>query len=165
MPIDSDAAFVAEIRSLGHRRPLAAEEFLQDIVRRLHSRMAGWDWVGIYFLVDDALVLGPYVGDSTEHVKIPIGVGVCGTAVAQNTNIVIDDVRSEQNYLACSLNTRSELVVLIRDGDKVVGQFDVDSDRVGAFRRQDEVLLERLGSIVSSHCRAARDRVPITGPA
>ncbi len=165
MPIDSDAAFAAEIRSLGHKQPIAAEELLRDVVRRLHSRMTGWDWVGIYFLVDDALVLGPYVGDPTEHVKIRIGVGVCGTAVAQDTNIVIDDVRSEQNYLACSLNTRSELVVLVRDGDEVVGQFDVDSDRVGAFRRQDEVLLERLGSIVSSHCRAARDRLPIRGPA
>lgn len=157
MPIDSDAAFVAEIKLLGHTLP-GAEKFLQETVRRLSSRMSGWDWVGIYLLVDDLLILGPYTGQPTEHISIPIGVGVFGTAVAQGTNITIDDVRSTKNYLACSLNTGSELVVLIRDGGEVVGQFDIDSDRVGAFRRQDEVLLERLGSIVNAQCRAARDR-------
>ncbi len=157
MSIDSDAAFVAEIKSLGHSRPIA-EEFLGDVVQRLRSRMPRWDWVGIYFLVEDTLVLGPYAGEPTEHVSIPVGVGVCGTAVAQDANITIDDVRSAQNYLACSLATRSELVVLIRDRGEVVGQFDIDSDHAQAFRRQDEMLLERLGSVVSPHCRAARDR-------
>jgi GAF domain-containing protein len=161
VPEQTDAAFVAELMALGHSQPLPGEDFLSDVVRRLRARMAGWHWVGIYFLVGDTLVLGPYVGEPTEHVRIPIGIGVCGTAVAQNANIIVDDVRSQENYLACSIGTRSELVVLIRDGGEVVGQFDIDSDNVGAFSRHDEALLERLAGLVSSHCRSARDRLAL----
>jgi L-methionine (R)-S-oxide reductase len=157
MPVDTDAAFVAEIAALS-RGPRLEADFLADVVQRLHERMPAWDWIGIYLLVDDTLVLGPYVGAATEHVRIPIGAGVCGTAVAQDTNMIVDDVRAQDNYLACSLTTRSEIVVLIRDRGDVVGQFDVDSDRVGAFTGQDEALLERLADIVSAHCRAVRDR-------
>jgi L-methionine (R)-S-oxide reductase len=152
--------FVAEITAL-ERTPLAPDDFLRTVVQRLQARMSGWDWVGIYLLVGDTLVLGPYVGEATEHVRIPVGTGVCGTAVAEDTNLTIDDVRLRENYLACSLHTRSEIVVLIRDHGEVVGQFDIDSDRVAAFGPQDELLLERLAAVVSARCRAARDRLPV----
>jgi GAF domain-containing protein len=112
-----------------------------------------WGWVGIYLLVGDTLVLGPFVGPDTEHRRIPVGVGVCGTAVARNTNLVVDDVREVDNYLACSLGTRSEIVVLIRDGGEVVGQFDVDSDDVAAFGPVDEALLEHLAALAGPRCR------------
>jgi L-methionine (R)-S-oxide reductase len=158
VPIDSDAGFVAEIKGFVHRQSDVLV-VLSEVVQRLHDRMSAWDWVGIYLLVDDTLVLGPYVGAPTEHTRIRIGVGLCGTAVARDTNIVVDDVRAQENYLACSAATRSELVVLIRDHGEVVGQFDVDSDAIGAFRRQDEVLLERLADIVGPACRTARAAV------
>jgi L-methionine (R)-S-oxide reductase len=154
--LDREAVLVAEILALSEEKA-PAETFLREVVQRVHDRLTTWHWVGIYLLVGDTLVLGPYVGEVTEHVRIPVGVGVCGTAVAQDTNITIDDVRDLENYLACSLGTRSELVVLIRDAGEVVGQFDIDSDLVGAFTRQDEALLERLADVVSAQCRSARD--------
>jgi L-methionine (R)-S-oxide reductase len=157
MAIDSDTAFIAEIVELGRRARQGTEEFLRDVVQRVYDRNSTWDWVGVYLLVGDTLVLGPYVGEPTEHVNIPIGVGVCGTAVQRDTNMLVDDVRAQDNYLACSLHTRSELVVLIRDRGEVVGQFDIDSDQVGAFGPQDEQLLERLAASIGAQCRVARD--------
>jgi len=128
-----------------------------DAVRRVVEVLAAahptWGWVGVYLLVGDALVPGPFVGPPTEHTRIPIGIGVCGTAVARNANIVVDDVRRLDNYLACSVGTRSEIVVLIRDGGDVVGQFDVDSDDVGAFGPADEALLEDLAALAGPRCR------------
>lgn len=112
-------------------------------------------------LVGDVLLIGPYVGKPTDHVRIEVGVGVCGTAVAENSNITVDDVRARDNYLACSLETRSELVVLIRDGYEVLGQFDIDSDVVATFTREDEALLEELGPIVLPHARALRDTLAL----
>src|SRR5207244_13347832 len=102
------------------------EVAVQQVVAVLARGRPTWDWVGIYFLAGDMLMLGPYVGMPTEHTRIPVGTGVCGTAVARGSNIVVDDVRSLDNYLACSTSTRSELVVLIRHRGAVVGQFDVD---------------------------------------
>jgi L-methionine (R)-S-oxide reductase len=154
---DRDTAFVADMVELGRAAEHNSDEFLHDVVRRLHDRQPAWDWVGIYLLVGDTLVLGPYIGEPTEHVSIPVGVGVCGTAVQRDTNMLVEDVRAQDNYLACSLHTRSELVVLIRDRGELVGQFDIDSDQVGAFGPRDEQLLERLAAGVSAHCRAARD--------
>jgi L-methionine (R)-S-oxide reductase len=98
--------------------------------------------------VEDTLVLGPCTAP-VDHSRIGVGEGVCGTAVSEDRNQVVDDVREVDNYLACSIHTRSELVVLIKDSDKIVGEFDIDSDTVGAFRRQDEALLEEMGLLIS----------------
>jgi GAF domain-containing protein len=123
-------------------------------VRLIAARFKHYTWVGIYWLTDGALVLGPYVGAATEHTRIAIGQGVCGTAVAERKNQVIQDVRQVTNYLACSLNTRAEIVVLIYSAGQIVGQIDADSDTVGAFDSTDEELLlaiaERLGRTISS---------------
>ena len=132
---------------------LPDEAALARVVEVLAGGRPLWDWVGMYVLAGDTLVLGPYVGAPTEHTRIPVGVGVCGTAVARGANIVVDDVRLLDNYLACSAATRSELVVLIRDGGDVVGQFDVDSDTIGAFGSDDEALLERLAALAAPRCR------------
>jgi GAF domain-containing protein len=98
-------------------------------------------WVGVYWLIGDALVLGPYVGAPTEHNRIAVGQGVCGTAVAQGENQIVPDVRQLENYLACSAATRSEIVVLIRRAGKVLGQIDADADETAAFDATDEALL------------------------
>jgi L-methionine (R)-S-oxide reductase len=126
---------------------------LRRVVEVLAAAHPRWGWVGVYLLAGDVLVLGPFVGPPTEHTRIPVGVGVCGTAVARNANVVVDDVRRLDNYLACSVGTRSEIVVLIRDGGDVVGQFDVDSDDVGAFGPADEALLEDLAALAGPRCR------------
>ena len=132
---------------------LSDEAALRAVVEHLAATHPAWGWVGVYLLAGDTLILGPYVGPATEHTRIPVGRGVCGTAVAEDRNVVVDDVRELDNYLACSVGTRSEIVVLIRDGGEVVGQFDVDSDDVGAFGPADEALLERLAGLAGARCR------------
>ncbi len=124
------------------------EEVLDEVVRRIHEAHPSWDWSGIYLLVGDVLVLGPSTAPA-DHSRIGIGEGVCGTAVSEDRNQIVEDVREVENYLACSIHTRSELVVLIRDSGRVVGEFDIDSDTVGAFSAQDEALLEEMGALIS----------------
>ena len=93
-------------------------------------------------------MLGPRTAP-VVHSRIGIGDGVCGTAVSEDRNQVVEDVREVENYLACSIHTRSELVVLIRNQGKIVGEFDIDSDTVGAFTQKDEALLEEMGLLIS----------------
>ena len=124
------------------------EEVLNEVVRRVHEAHPSWDWSGIYLLVGDTLVLGPRTAPA-DHSRIAIGEGVCGTAVSEDRNQVVKDVREVENYLACSIHTRSELVVLIRDADEIVGEFDIDSDTVGAFTQEDESLLKEMGALIS----------------
>jgi len=127
-------------------------EVLDEVVSTLKQTMPNWNWVGIYLLVDDHLVLGPFAGKPTEHTRIEVGVGVCGTAVKDDANIIVDDVRKRDNYLACTIETRSELVVLIRHHGNIVAQFDIDSDREANFSPDDEHLLESLAPLVAEHC-------------
>lgn len=126
------------------------ETRLQQLMQHLHDRLPHYHWVGIYWLEGDTLVLGPYVGPPTEHVRIPVGRGVCGTAVAENANQIVYDVRERENYLACNLETRSEIVVLIRDPrtGAIVGQIDVDGTEVGAFDESDEAFLEAIAQLI-----------------
>jgi GAF domain-containing protein len=145
-----DARAAAEAALAGD---LADEDALRGVVEILAAAHPAWGWVGVYLVVGDVLVLGPYVGPPTEHTRIAVGVGVCGTALATDRNVVVDDVNLLDNYLACSTGTRSELVVLIRDGADVVGQFDVDSDDLAAFGPADEALLESLAALAGPRCR------------
>jgi GAF domain-containing protein len=115
----------------------------------LLDRLPDYNWSGIYRLEGDELVLDEYVGAATDHTRIPVGRGVCGTAVAENQNQVIEDVRDLENYLACSTQTRSEIVVLIRSGEQILGQIDIDGHRVGAFDQSDEMLLERIAKVLA----------------
>jgi len=127
------------------------EEVLRRVVRLVHDAHPLWDWSGIYLLVDGTLVVGPFAGsdEPPEHSRIEVGEGVCGTAVAENKNQLVGDVRELDNYLACSFSTRSELVVLIREGGRIVGQFDIDSDERAVFTEEDEALLEELAHLVA----------------
>lgn len=113
------------------------------------SELPHYDWSGIYRLEGEELELDAYVGEETEHTRIQVGVGVCGTAVAENRNQVIEDVREIENYLSCSVNTRSEIVVLIRRGETVLGQIDIDGHVVGAFGAEDEAMLESLAALLA----------------
>ncbi len=107
---------------------------LAAAVRGLHALSPRFQWTGIYELgADGVLRIGPYLGAPTDHVAIPIGSGVCGTAVAEGRDLNIPDVRALDNYLACSLETRSELVVLIRSGERIHAQIDIDSHEPGEF--------------------------------
>lgn len=124
-------------------------EFREEVVAAL-DKLDGYDWSGIYRLEGDTLVLDAYVGAATDHTRIPIGVGVCGSAVAENRNKLIADVRQEANYLACSLTTRSEIVVLIWRGDQILAQIDIDSHQTNRFKEFDEQMLEWLAGLIAT---------------
>jgi GAF domain-containing protein len=136
------------------------EEVLDEVVRLVHESHPLWDWSGIYLLVDGTLVVGPFAGsdEPPEHSRIEVGDGVCGTAVAEDENQLVEDVRELDNYLACSLSTRSELVVLIREDGRIVGQFDIDSDERAAFTREDVSLLEELADLISPRAASLAEK-------
>ena len=120
------------------------ETILQQTVTILAHENDNYDWTGVYLVEADNLILGPFVGAPTEHRRIPIGRGICGAAAADRATIVVDDVGSDPRYLACFATTLSEIVVPILDGDRVIGEIDVDSDRPAAFGDDDRQLLEAV---------------------
>lgn len=131
------------------------EEVLQAVVDALHERVGHYSWVGIYLVDGDDLVLGPWQGpQATEHVRIPVGQGVCGAAAASGRIEVVDDVNADPRYLACFPSTRSEIVVPIAHEGRIVGEIDIDSDRPAAFREDDRVFLERIALQISPYCRS-----------
>ena len=131
-----------------------ADEVLQAVVDVLHDRFDYYSWVGIYLVEGDDLVLGPWNGpQATEHVRIPVGQGVCGAAAASGETEVVDDVNADPRYLACFPSTRSEIVVPIFDEGRVVGEIDIDSDRAAAFGENDRAVLERIALQIGPHCR------------
>ena len=104
--------------------------------------MPDYTWVGVYLLDGNELVLGPFVGKPSPHTRIPLGRGICGAAATEKTTIIVDDVNADPRYLACSIETRSEIVVPIMLDDEVLGEIDIDSDRLAAFGQEDKALLE-----------------------
>ena len=123
---------------------------LRRFAMELLDGLPAYDWSGIYRLDGDMLKLDEYVGAETDHTEIPVGRGVCGTAVSEDRNQVIEDVRELSNYLACSMSTRSEIVVLVRGHEGVLGQIDIDSHQVGAFDDSDEMLLSRMAEMLAA---------------
>jgi GAF domain-containing protein len=141
-----------EMRDDGH----LSDALLRKAVRSI-SPDDRFDWVGVYLLGDnDELWLHNYVGEPTDHAKIPVGTGVCGRAVAERRNMNVPDVSKEENYLACSPETQSELVILIRAGEDIFGQIDIDSERKGAFTEDDEIALIGIADKLAEQLAAER---------
>jgi GAF domain-containing protein len=123
---------------------------LQTVVDLLHDRVEHYSWVGIYLVEGDDLVLGPWKGpEATEHVRIPVGQGVCGAAAASGKTEIVDDVNADPRYLACFASTRSEIVVPISREGRVVGEIDIDSDQPAAFGDADREFLERVAESIA----------------
>jgi GAF domain-containing protein len=158
MPTDTFVLILEDVNRFAAIAPdLAA---LQDfIVRMISERLSYCNWTGFYMIdPDDAemLVLGPFRGAPTEHVRIPVSQGICGAAVAQNSTVIVDDVNSDPRYLACSLETKSEIVVPIRANGAVVGEIDIDSHKPAAFSAEDKRFLETCAAIVGSFIERAQ---------
>ena len=150
--MSEDAAALEAIERISNRGG-DAEEVLQAVVDVLHDRIDHYSWIGIYLVEGDDLVLGPWNGpEATEHVRIPVGQGVCGAAAASGQTEIVDDVNADPRYLACFPSTRSEIVVPIAYEGTVVGEIDIDSDRPAAFGEDDRVFLERVALLVSPYC-------------
>jgi len=141
------------------------DEVLRRTVEVLHDRFEHYSWVGIYLVEDDELVLGPWKGpQATEHVRIPIGQGICGSAAASGVTEIVDDVNADDRYLACFPSTRSEIVVPIVYEGRVVGEIDIDSDRPGAFGVDDRQFLERVALLISAHSLVGWDTGGVAWP-
>ena len=135
------------------------EDLLKAAVHGLHELDDRFHWTGIYELFpDNVLRLGPFIGAPTDHVFIGVGRGVCGTAVAERRNINLPAVRLESNYLACSTETRSELVILIRRGEKIYAQVDIDSHQVAAFDETSVASVQRVADWLAA-LYASRERL------
>ena len=146
-------------------RESEADEVLRQVVEVLHDRFEHYSWVGIYLVEGDDLVLGPWKGpQATEHVRIPVGQGICGAAAAIARTEVVDDVAADERYLACFPSTRSEIVVPIVYEGRVVGEIDIDSDRPAAFGEADRAYLERVAVLISPHCLVAWDTGGVPWP-
>jgi L-methionine (R)-S-oxide reductase len=133
---------------------VSLEELQRGIVQAAAEGLPHFNWTGFYML-DPAdagmLVLGPFVGDPTPHVRIPVNQGICGAAVESGETVVVDDVGSDLRYLSCSIDTKSEIVVPIRANGRVVGEVDIDSHDRAAFGEDDRAFLEEVARIVARH--------------
>ena len=119
------------------------------LVGILKERIPEYTWVGIYLVDGDALQLGPFLGKPSPHTRIPLGRGICGAAATQKQTIIVDDVNSDERYLACSLDTRSEIVVPVMRNGEVLGEIDIDSDTYAAFGQDDRRLLELAAAVLA----------------
>jgi GAF domain-containing protein len=127
-----------------------ADAAMTESVRLLKEGLPHFTWAGIYLIEGNELVLGPYLGKPSPHTRIPLGRGICGAAATEKATIIVDDVNSDPRYLACSLETKSEIVVPIMRGQQVLGEIDIDSDRAAAFGPADRALLERIAEALAA---------------
>lgn len=127
-------------------RASTATHAMEIVVSTLKLEFSEYNWVGVYLLEGDELVLGPFLGAPTPHVRIPLNRGICGAAVSEQQTIVVDDVNSDPRYLACSIETKSEIVVPIMKDGAVYGEIDIDSHTPAAFGDADRVLLEEIAN-------------------
>jgi L-methionine (R)-S-oxide reductase len=131
----------------------AGNEKLKRTCQALSDEVDHYDWVGFYVVdkkKDRELVLGPFVGEPTEHTKIVFGEGICGQAADSGKLFLIQDVSEETNYLSCSATVRSEIVLPIFKDDELIGELDIDSHQLEPFNDLDTELLERICALVSS---------------
>ncbi len=129
------------------------------VCRILNEEIPTHNWVGIYLVDGDELALAAWQGpQATEHVRIPVGQGICGAAAASGKTEVVDDVNADARYLACFPSTRSEIVVPIAYEGRVVGEIDIDSDTPAAFGDDDRAFLERVALLISPHALVGWDQ-------
>lgn len=155
MATASDLSRIEEVRKeVDHLNSEArtADGLMVGIARLLHERMLKYNWVGFYMLeagtIPPVLVLGRFQGAMTAHTRILLNQGICGAAASSGKTVVVDDVKSDPRYLACSLETKSEIVVPVFVRGQVVGELDIDSHFVAAFGFEDRELIEYCAQVV-----------------
>ena len=151
-------AILAEIRNFAKTASdlISLQAFC---VRTIAERLPHCNWVGFYMLDPDdenALVLGPFHGAPTDHIRIPVSEGICGAAVSQGETVIVEDVSADSRYLACSIETKSEIVVPIRALGKIVGEIDIDSHTLNAFGPDDRNFVEECAALVGRFLEGQR---------
>ena len=160
MPV---ASRMEELRNEASELALAspnAQHLMQAMVKLLHERMLKYNWVGFYMLEPGAqppmLVLGAFEGAMTPHTRIPLNQGICGAAASSGRTIVVDDVTKDPRYLACSLETKSEIVVPVFAHSKIAGELDIDSHFPAAFTLDDQGLVQHCAALVGKKLEKSR---------
>jgi len=147
-----------EVAELAQAAP-TARDLMQQMVKTLHERMLKYNWVGFYLLEPGAdppvLVLGAFEGAMTPHTRIPLNQGICGAAASSGRTVVVDDVSKDPRYLACSLETKSEIVVPVFVRGKVVGELDIDSHFPSAFTLEHQELVQYCAMLVGKKLEAS----------
>ena len=147
-----------ELSELAQAAP-TAHDLMQRMVKLLHDRMLKYNWVGFYMLEPGAqppvLVLGSFEGAMTPHTRIPLNQGICGAAASSGQTVVVDDVSKDPRYLACSLETKSEIVVPVFVHGKVVGELDIDSHFPAAFTPENQELVQYCAILVGKKLEAS----------
>jgi len=153
----SHSEIARELDTIAEAAP-TVEHLMTIIVGRLQQHLPYYNWVGFYMVKKSALpgvapvlVLGPYVGAETPHKHIPLDRGICGAAATSGNTIVVDDVSADPRYLACSPETRSEIVAPVYFKGKVIGELDVDSHNAAAFGHEDRQLVEHCAALVGQY--------------
>src|SRR5271169_555974 len=153
---------MANYQQLGEEFTAIAEsaknviDLMSIIVRRLQERMPHFNWIGFYMIEkgrpgeEPMLLLGPYVGAETPHKRIPLNQGICGAAVSSGQTLIVDDVNADPRYLACSIETKSEIVAPVFVRGEAVGELDIDSHTPSAFTDDDRQLVEHCAALVGS---------------
>jgi len=153
----SRALLVDQIRS--RIESLSAEEtILAETVQLIHDFSESFNWTGFYMLKGGALEVGPYLGPPTEHVRIKLNQGICGAAASRRETVIVDDVCSDPRFIACSISTRSEIVVPLMNGEVCLGEIDIDSDSAGNFSAEDKEMLEEIAVLVVGRLIAIRPK-------
>ncbi len=140
----------------------SADDLMEHIVKCLHERLTKYNWVGFYMMEEHKpgetamLVLGHFQGAMTPHTRIPLNQGICGAAASSGKTVVVEDVNSDPRYLACSIETKSEIVVPIFAKGKVVGELDIDSHFPAAFGSEDRELVEHCAALVGQHLETSQ---------
>ncbi|MDH5495753.1 MAG: GAF domain-containing protein [Candidatus Bathyarchaeota archaeon] len=125
---------------------------LEAVCKLLRDNIPNYDWVGFYFVDrvgQDELILGPFEGEPTEHLRVPFGRGICGQAAELKKTFIVQDVSKETNYLSCNPKVKSEIVVPIFKNGEIIGELDIDSHTLSPFTNEDKAFLEKICKIVS----------------
>jgi GAF domain-containing protein len=134
------------------RSTTSARDLMEKLVKLLHERMLKYNWVGFYMLDNSVtppvLELGAFQGAMTPHTRIPLHQGICGAAASTGKTVIVDDVAKDPRYLACSLETKSEIVAPVFVRGRVAGELDIDSHFPAAFKDKDRELVEYCASLV-----------------
>jgi L-methionine (R)-S-oxide reductase len=148
----------SEVSALAESSP-TAHDLMRGMVKLLHDKMLKYNWVGFYLLEPGALppvlVLGAFEGAMTPHTRIPLNQGICGAAASSGQTVVVDDVATDPRYLACSLETKSEIVVPVFAHGKVIGELDIDSHFPAAFTREHQEFVQHCAALVGRKLEAA----------
>jgi GAF domain-containing protein len=160
MPVLTHEQLLAELEAEARVAP-NAEELMHEVVRRLRDNLPAYNWVGFYMIEETPgeepmLVLGPFVGADTPHKRIPLNQGICGAAASTGETVIVDDVNSDPRYLACSIETKSEIVVPVSVHGRVVGELDIDSHQHATFRGDDQKLVEACAALVGNYMERTR---------